>query len=99
QTGLKPQESQAYLKENGITPLVADLTKPNLEANALLDSLGHTSHVIPYYAVFPGDGRPPVVFNDTPLFPGRFIERVKSAIENGQARVDAGGPQLAVDSH
>ena len=79
-TGLKPERSQKFLAEHGVTPLVADLTKENLEANALLDELGNPAHGIPFYAVYPGDGRPPFVFNDTPLLSAKFIERVKSAL-------------------
>ncbi len=69
-----------FLTDNGIVPLVADLTQPNEQANQLLEQLGNGGKALPFYAIFPGDGSAPIVFSDVPLTQGTLIERLEKAI-------------------
>lgn len=94
---MKTAATKKFMADNDIVPLIADLTKPNPEADQLLEELGNTGKAIPFYAIFPADGRPPIVFSDVPLLQSALIERLETAIaaqviESGEKQAAGGLP-------
>ncbi len=59
------------------------------EAFKLLGDLGNPIHAIPYYALFPADGSPPVIIGDAQLGQATLIKRLESAIGGLRPGVDA----------
>lgn len=76
---MKTERTRDFLNSNGIAMLVADKTESAPEIDRLLEELGNRAKAIPFYAIYPGDGRPPIVFNDVPLLQESLIERLESA--------------------
>jgi hypothetical protein len=48
-------------------------------------ALGRTSKVIPFYAVYPANGGPPITFDDTPLTQGNLLAHLQRALDTGNA--------------
>ena len=77
---VKTNRTQSFLNQHGIQFLVADKTTPSPEIDDLLVELGNTIKAVPFYAIFPGDGRAPIVFNDVPLLEDTLIDRLEAAV-------------------
>jgi thiol:disulfide interchange protein DsbD len=78
---VKTDRTQDFISAHGIQFLIADKTKPSPEIDALLVELGNTIKAVPFYAIFPGDGRDPIVFNDVPLLEDTLIDRLEMAVD------------------
>jgi Thiol:disulfide interchange protein len=82
------------IKSHGIVPLKADMTHDDEMREAveqLLIELGHLDRGIPYYAVFPGDGSPVIVFQGL-VSQGTVARAIKEA---GPSKSSAAGERLA----
>ena len=66
--------------DNEVTMLIADKTKPSPEIDALLRDLGNAATAIPFYAIYPGDGREPIRLNDVPLLQESLLDKLKAAV-------------------
>jgi hypothetical protein len=66
------------VQKNGVVPLKADKTGDAPEVDALLVELGNISKGIPFYAIFPGNGAPPILF-DGLLTQNQVIEKLEQA--------------------
>jgi len=66
------------MRKNGIVGLIADKTEDSPEIDRLMLELGHSSLGIPLYAIYPADGRPPIVFSGL-LTEGMLLDRLKEA--------------------
>lgn len=67
-----------HLAENGIVAIKADKTQDNPEIDAFLEELGNPGAVIPFLAIFPGDGSQPTTF-DGPLTRKKVLDALKRA--------------------
>ena len=72
------EETENFMRENGVVGLIADKTEDSPDIDRLMLELGHSSLGIPLYAIYPGDGRPPIVFKGL-LTEGGLLERLKTA--------------------
>lgn len=71
------------MEENNIQVLVADIGR-NPKLTDLLDALGGAGRPIPFYAVYPANGGPPITFDDIPLTQGVLIRHLQDALDAGQ---------------
>jgi hypothetical protein len=67
-----------WVQKNGVVPLKADKSGDAPDVDALLVELGNIGKGIPFYAIFPGDGRSPILF-DGFLTQNQVIEKLKEA--------------------
>ena len=72
------ETTAAFMRENGIAGLIADKTKESPEIDRLMLERGHSSLGIPLYAIYPSDGRPPIVFSGL-LTQNTLLERLSEA--------------------
>ena len=88
-----------WVEKLGVVPIKADKSRDAPEVDALLVELGNTSRGIPFYAIYPGDGRPPIVF-DGFLTQNQVIEKLKEAGPSAAAAVpaSAGTQQTAMQT-
>lgn len=63
---------------NGVIAIRADKTHDNPEIDALLTDLGNPGAVIPFLAIFPGDGSEPITF-DGPITQQTVLDALKKA--------------------
>ena len=68
------------MEQHGVVGLIADRTRESPEIDKLMRELGNTGLAIPFYAIFPGDGRPPITFEDVPLRQKVLLERLREAV-------------------
>lgn len=61
-----------------VKPLIADMTRDFPEANELLSELGNTEKAIPYLAIYPGDGRDPIIL-EGPILQGQIVDALNQA--------------------
>ncbi len=66
------------MKQQGIVGLTADFSDESPEIEQLMRDLGRAGNALPFYAVFPGDGQPPLTF-DGVLTQGRLLDKLKEA--------------------
>ena len=74
------------MKENDVAVLVADIGKQKY-LTQLLDELGGEGRPIPFYAVYPATGGPPITFDDIPLTQGKLVDYLQQAIERDASTV------------
>ncbi len=72
------EETESFMRETGVVGLIADKTEDSPEIDRLMLELGHSSLGIPLYAIYPGDGRPPIVFKGL-LTKAGLLDRLKTA--------------------
>jgi thiol:disulfide interchange protein DsbD len=72
------ETTKTFMRENGIAGLIADKTEESPEIDRLMLELGHSSLGIPLYAIYPSDGRPPIVFSGF-LTENTLLERLREA--------------------
>ena len=75
---MQTETTESYMRENGIVGLIADKTEEAPEIDRLMLELGHSSLGIPLYALYPSDGRPPIVFSGL-LTEGTLLDRLREA--------------------
>ena len=56
-------QTKRVVEKNRVIALKADKTQTAPEVDALLIELGNDGKSIPFYAVFPSDGGPPITFD------------------------------------
>ena len=69
-----------FLEEHSIEVLVADKSGAAPDVDRLLVELGNEATAIPFYAIYPGDGRPPITFRDVPLTPAKLLTKLAEAV-------------------
>ena len=72
------EDTENFMRDNGIVGLIADKTADSPEIDRLMLELGHSSLGLPLYAIYPADGRPPIVFKGL-LTKGALLEHLKEA--------------------
>ena len=77
-TALYTDATKSYMVKNGVEGLTADLSEDAPHIDKLMTELGRDGGGIPFYAIFPGDGRPPITF-DGPLSQGGLLEKLGEA--------------------
>jgi len=75
---LNTRTTRKYMKQHGIVGLTADFSDESPEIEQLMRDLGRIGNALPFYAVFPGDGQPPITF-DGILTQGRLLDKLKQA--------------------
>lgn len=70
--------TKLIVDENEIVTLVADKTHASDEIDQLLVALGNKAKAIPFYAIYPGDGRP-VITLDGLVSEKKIIEALREA--------------------
>jgi len=76
---LNRQATRDLVEKNHVVTLQAHTNKDSLEEiQALMDELGNTGHGIPFLAIFPGSGGPPITF-DGPLAQQTVLNALKKA--------------------
>ena len=70
--------TKLIVDENEIITLVADKTHDNDEIDDLLIALGNEAKAIPFYAIYPADGQPPITL-DGLVSESQIIEALKEA--------------------
>ena len=76
---MRTDGTQKFMQEHGIVGLSADKTREAPEVDELMVKLGHTSKVIPYYAIFPGDGGDVIKYDAGPLLEGQLLQMLTQA--------------------
>ncbi|MCE9554384.1 MAG: thioredoxin family protein [Planctomycetes bacterium] len=76
---LRRQATEDYMREHGIIGLVADKTVDAPEIDDLMKRLDHPSGLIPFYAVFPGNGGPVITYKEGPLWQSLLLDMLKQA--------------------
>jgi hypothetical protein len=82
---LKTRKTAGYLEEHNIQVLVADKSDTAPEIDQLMVELGNEATAIPFYAIYPGDGRPPITFSDVPLTQEKLLNKLEEAISPAEA--------------
>jgi len=72
------EDTENFMRDNGIVGLIANKTADSPEIDRLMLELGHSSLGLPLYAIYPADGRPPIVFKGL-LTEGTLLEYLKEA--------------------
>ena len=67
------------MQENGIVPLVADITNYNEEAEALLNVLGNENRNLPFVAIFPAEDPKRPILLDGIITQRQFISALRQA--------------------
>ncbi len=75
---MNTRTTRRYMKQHGIVGLTADFSDESPEIEQLMRDLGRAGNALPFYAVFPGDGQPPLTF-DGVLTQGRLLDKLKEA--------------------
>lgn len=88
---LNRRETKRLVEKNGVVALKADKSQAAPEADALLIELGNAATTLPFYAIYPADGRPPITF-DGPI----TQEMVISALEEAGPSREIRGGQTAM---
>ena len=70
--------TKKYLDENNVVPMKADMTRKSPAIEQMLEELGHKTKAIPYIAIFPGDGSPPITYAGI-LTQAKILELLDSA--------------------
>lgn len=77
--------------DNGIITLKADKTYSRTSGpiNDLLVELGNLGKTLPFYAIYPADGRDPITFGQQPISQSTVLEKLKEAGPSGQLSKNA----------
>jgi thiol:disulfide interchange protein len=76
---LHSKGTEEYMRQHGIVGLVADKTEDAPDIDSLMTRLDHASGMIPFYAVFPGNGGPVITYNQGPLWEGLLLDMLRRA--------------------
>lgn len=87
---LRRKATEDYMREHGIIGLVADKTVEAPEIDDLMKRLDHPSGLIPFYAVFPGNGGPVITYKEGPLWQSLLLDMLKQAGPSRMASKPAG---------
>ena len=71
------------MEKNNVKVLVADIGRDQ-KMEDLLDALGGEGRPIPFYAVYPANGGPPITFDDVPLTQKGLIRHLQRALDTGE---------------
>lgn len=78
---MNTMKTKKYLDENNVVPMKADMTRRVPAIEQLLEELGHPTKAIPYIAIFPGDGSPPITYAGI-LTQAKILELLADAAKN-----------------
>ncbi|HUS39969.1 MAG: hypothetical protein WBF93_02020 [Pirellulales bacterium] len=92
---MNTRTTRKYMKQHGMVGLTADFSDQSPEIEQLLKGLGRYGNVLPYYALYPGDGRPPITF-DGILTQGILLDKLKQAVPTSTLSVSQNSPPNAV---
>lgn len=94
------EETNRLLARNEVITFRADYTGERPEIAELMNALGHTSHQLPLYAVFPAPGKPVILF-EGPITRGTIVQAIDKAVairENRETKLVSGSPTAAVEN-
>ena len=57
------RKTKQLVQQNGVVALKADKSQEAPEVDALLVELGNAGKTLPFYAIYPPDGRPPITLD------------------------------------
>ena len=75
---MNTRKTKQWVLQHGVVALHADKSRPAPEADELLVELGNAGRAIPYVAIYPGKGGPPITLAG-PITQGRLLEALRQA--------------------
>jgi thiol:disulfide interchange protein len=75
---LNTWKTKQWVERQGVVVLKADKSRPAPDADELLVELGNAGRAIPYVAIYPATGGPPITLAG-PITQGRVLEALRQA--------------------